>query len=79
MTTTPVDAKINTSMNKNLNVGIEDINSDSLVLEFFTNAESGIYNRVITIKTIIVIAPQKNATTSASFVLISLFSATFFN
>ncbi len=62
------------SMKRNLKVGIEDISSSSVFLSYFSNAESGIESNVIIINTIMVIAPQKNAITNASFRLISWLS-----
>jgi hypothetical protein len=69
--TTPLAARIKVSMNRNLKVGMEDISWSSVLLNCFSNAESGIDRRVMIMKTMMVIAPQKKAMTTASFLLIS--------
>jgi hypothetical protein len=67
----PQAPRIKIIMKRNLNVGIDEIRSSSLVLNYFSNAESGIESNVIIMKTIIVIVPQKNEMSNASFLLIS--------
>ena len=59
------------SMKRKRKVGIEDIIYDSLDLRCFFNAESGIDSSVMIMNDIIVIVPQKNAISMASFLLIS--------
>ena len=58
------------SMNKNLKVYIEENSSDAVELTtsyFLSNAESGIESRTKNMKVMIVIVPQKNDISMASF------------
>jgi hypothetical protein len=64
-------------MNKNLKVGIEDINFVSVDFICLDNAESGIDNNVVIINIMMVIVPQKNEIKMASFLRISCWSVSF--
>jgi hypothetical protein len=66
-----VAASTKININRNRKVGMDDINSELVVLNCFSKAESGMLNKVIIINMIMVMVPQKKEINIASFLRIS--------